>query len=267
MHLSAYLAFFRARLRMLLQYRSAAWAGVVTQIVFGWILVSMRGAFYAHSKQIPPMPYAEMVTYTWLGQALFAMTPYLGNPDPEVRESIRSGNIAYDLTRPVDIHTVWWVRNMASRLAPTLLRSGPVVILALWFFRMQPPPSVLAFLCFLLAMMGALLLISSLITLLLTCMFWTTSGDGLMRLTPALSSTLSGQILPLSLFPDSIQPLLKFLPFSGMVDAPYRFWSGGNPPEAIGGVLLHQLLWTLCFVLLGRFLLRRGMQRLVVAGG
>ena len=265
--MNAYLAFFKARFRMLLQYKSAAWAGVVTQVVFGWILVSMRGAFYAHSAQTPPMPYAEMVTYTWLGQALFSLSPYLGNPDPEVRESIRSGNIAYDLTRPVDIHTVWFVRNMASRLAPATLRSGPIFVLGMAFFGMQPPPTFLHFLCFLIAITGALVLTSALITLLLTTMFWTTTGDGLMRLNPALSGVLSGQILPLALFPDKAQALLKFLPFSSMVDAPYRFWSGGNAPSELGSVLFHQLAWTLVFVALGRFLVRRGMQRLTVAGG
>jgi ABC-2 type transport system permease protein len=267
MHFTAYIALFRARFRTLLQYRAAAWAGVVTQVAFGWILVSMRGAFYAHTTKVPAMSYDEMVTYTWLGQAFFAMTLYTGNPDPEVRESVRSGSIAYDLTRPMDIHTVWWARNIASRLAPVVLRSGPIFLLGMLFFGMHPPPSVLAFACFLLAMIGALLLISSFITLLLTSMFWTTTGDGILRLAPAVCSVLSGQIIPLAFFPKNIQTLLQILPFRGMVDAPYQFWSGGYTPSDCASVLLHQAIWTLIFVVLGRFILAHGMRRLVIAGG
>jgi len=67
------LALFAARFRVLLQYRAAAWAGVITQVVFGLLIVSIRGAFYRNASSTPPLPYDQMVTYTWLGQALFAM--------------------------------------------------------------------------------------------------------------------------------------------------------------------------------------------------
>ena len=263
----AYLAIFRARLRVLLRYRAAAWAGVGTQLFFGIVLIATRKAFYEHSTAVPPLPFAKMVTYSWLVQALFAMSPFTANPDPEVRKQLLDGSVAYELCRPLDLHTLWLVRNAANRLAPTLLRSGPIFALGILFFGMEPPPSALALGSFLLAICGALALIAAWCALICTSLLWTLSGDGLARTGPFLVSLLSGQLVPLALYPDWLQPALKFLPFSGMLDAPFSLYLGTVPPSGVVGVLAHQLAWTLCFVLLGRFLLARGLKRLVVQGG
>lgn len=263
----AYAAIFAARLKMLLQYRAAAWAGVGTQLFFGAALVAMRQAFYHSSHTTPPLPEAQMVTYSWLVQAFFALSPFTSNPDPEVRAMMRDGTVAYELARPLDLYTLWFTRNAANRLAPALLRSAPILVLGMAFLGMQPPPSLAALAAFLLALTGAVALIAAWCTLITISLLWTLSGDGIARLTPGLVAVLSGQILPLALMPDRLKPLLAFLPFTGMVDAPFGLWVGQHQPHAVGLILLHQLAWTAVFVLAGRALLTRGLKRLVVQGG
>ncbi len=44
--MTPYLAVFSARIRMLLQYRAAAMAGMATQIFWGWIRVMIFAAFH-----------------------------------------------------------------------------------------------------------------------------------------------------------------------------------------------------------------------------
>lgn len=263
----AYAAIFSARLSTLLRYRAAAWAGVGTQLFFGAALVAMRQAFYRVGATPPPLPEAQMVTYSWLVQAFFALSPFTSNPDPEVRTMMRDGTVAYELARPLDLYTLWFVRNAANRLAPTLLRCLPIFALGLLFLGMQPPPSLAAFLAFLLALVGAVALVASWCTLITISLLWTISGDGIARILPGLVAVLSGQILPIALMPEALKPVLHRLPFVGMVDAPFSLWVGSRPPSAVGAVLLHQLLWTAVFVLWGRFLLARGLKRLVVQGG
>ena len=71
-----YLAVLSARIRMLLQYRAAALAGMSTQLFWGLIRVMIFEAFYRTATQAQPMTYAEVVNYVWLGQALFALLPW-----------------------------------------------------------------------------------------------------------------------------------------------------------------------------------------------
>lgn len=265
--MNAYISLFRARFRTLMRYRAAAWAGVVTQLLFGAVLIAMRAAFYKNATTPPPLSYEQMVTYSWLVQAFFVMSPFTANPDPEVRDRMRDGSIAYELARPLDLYTLWFVRNAANRLTPALLRCSPIFVLGFLFLGMKLPPSLTAFLGFLLAMVGALALIAAWCTLMSISLLWTVSGDGIARSGPIIVMIFSGQLVPIALFPESMQKALQFQPFVGMMDAPFNLWVGKTPTSSIPAVLAHQLLWTAFFVLVGRFLLQRGIKRMVVQGG
>jgi ABC-2 type transport system permease protein len=59
-----YLTVFAARFLMMLQYRAAAFAGVVTQFWFGAIMVMALAAFYAGGRGSPPITLAQAITYT-----------------------------------------------------------------------------------------------------------------------------------------------------------------------------------------------------------
>jgi ABC-2 type transport system permease protein len=74
-------------------------------------------------------------------------------------------------------------------------------------------------------------------------------------------------IIPLPLFPSWLQPLLRWLPFSALMDLPARVYTGDIPTGQVGGVLLHQAAWAIGLFLGGRWLLRRATRRLVVQGG
>jgi ABC-2 type transport system permease protein len=258
---------FRLEMRRLLRYRTAAWAGIATQLVFGAILVAIRLAFARNNPDALSMTVEQLTTYTWLGQAFFAMTPYTTNPDPDVSRMVRDGSIAYELARPVDLYHQWFVRQMSGRLAPTLLRCVPVLVIASLFLGMRLPAGPVAALAWFAATVGALLVTASLLTLVSATLLWTIAGDGVRRLVPALSAFLSGHLIPLSFFPEHLQSVVQALPFAGIVDAPFQIWIGTRPPEDILVVLAHQLAWTVVLVAGGRWLLQAGLRRVVVQGG
>ncbi len=263
--MKAYWAILSARFRVLLQYRAAALAGFGTQVFWGFIRVMIFGAFYRSTTELQPMTYPEVVTYIWLGQAMILIVVF--RLDADVRTMIRSGTVAYELLRPLDLYTLWFVRSVSSRTAPLLLRAVPMFLAAGLFFGLQPPPSLASAVAWMAATLGALLLSSAMATLLTISLLWTISGEGISRLLPAAIFIFSGMIIPLPLFPDWAQPILNFLPFRGLADVPFRLYMGHIPPDQAIGVLLHQTAWTVAFLALGRWALARGMRRLVVQGG
>src|SRR5205823_2909279 len=98
-------------------------------------------------------------------------------------------------------------------------------------------------------------------------MMWSISGEGVARLTPALIFFFSGMIIPLPLFPDWLQPLIKSLPFRGLIDVPFRLYLGNMSPTEAALSLVQQAIYIAIFVLIGRWALARGTRRLVVQGG
>src|ERR1700709_1481051 len=83
-------------------YRLAMAAGVFTNTVFGFIKVGVLfAAIRAAGGDIAGSGFKRAATYGWLGQALLA--PVSMYAWSEVADRVRTGEIAIDLARPVDL--------------------------------------------------------------------------------------------------------------------------------------------------------------------
>jgi ABC-2 type transport system permease protein len=263
--MTPYWAMLSGRFRVLLQYRAAALAGFGTQLFFGYVLVMGYRAFYAAANTPQPMTLEEMITYIWLGQALLGLLPWAA--DPTIVALVRTGGVAYELLRPVDLYWFWYSRAIAQRTAPTLLRSVPMFVLAFLFLGMRLPPSLASGMAWAAATFCAVLLASAISALTGITLLWTLSGEGLGTLIPAMVTLLSGMLVPIPLLPEWAQPVLNALPFRGVIDIPFRLYLGHIAPTQALPMLALQLAWTAAIILFSRWLLRRGLRRLVVQGG
>ena len=263
--MSAYAAILSANFCTMLQYRAAAIAGLATQIFWGFILVMVFEAFFRSTTASQPMTLDEVTTYIWLGQGFLMLLPW--NQDRDIHALVRSGSVGYELLRPVDLYNLWFTRALAFRTAPMALRAVPLLTLALLFFGMDLPDSPTAGVAFALSMVGALLISCSFTTLLNISLMWTVSDQGITALAAPAVTILTGAIVPIPFFPDWAQTVINALPFRGIVDTPYRLYLGHIPPSDVLFHLGHQLAWTAVLVLMGRWILSRGVRRLVMQGG
>lgn len=263
--MTPYIAILSGRFRTLLQYRAAALAGAGTQLFWGLIRMMIFDAFYRSSAAPQPISLPQTITYIWLGQAMLGILPW--NVDPDVRAMMRTGSVAYELLRPLDLYNLWYSRALAQRTAPTLLRCIPIFLIAGTFFGLRAPASTWALAAWLLTTAGAILLSAAMSSLLTMSLLWTVSGEGVTRLVPGLVIALSGMIVPIQLFPEWSQPLVRALPFAHIVDTPFRAYLGMMGKVEVGGALAVQLAWTGALVLLGRWLISRAARRLVIQGG
>lgn len=263
-----YLSVLRVRFLLLLQYRLAALASMFPRLLFGTVMIMVFKTFYQSSSATQPISYAQTVTYVWLGQALLSVQPW--NGDPEVMSMIRSGNIAYELCRPLSLYNYWFARAISLRTAPTLLHVVPTILFAALLpteYSLKAPTSLAAVGSALLLLVGAILISCAITNLMSIATLFSIAGEGIVRLVPALVILCSGSVIPIPLFPPMIQRILHFLPFSGIVDTPQRFYVGVSSPTELLPFFLHQLIWTMILVLAGQWLLTRAMKRVVVQGG
>ena len=211
----AYVAVISARYRTLLQYRAAAFAGFTTQIFWGGIRIMVLIAFYAVGADDQPMSLMQVVAYVWLGQALLGMFPW--NVDTEIAEMIRTGAVAYEFVRPLDLYNFWFCRTIALRTATTTLRSIPMIVFAIWLlplmgyeqWALQFPPDGFALAGFIVSVFLALMLACAITMLMHVVLVWSMNGEGINRILPSLAMILSGNVLPLPLYPDWMQPFLE----------------------------------------------------------
>ena len=259
-----YLAVLSARFQMLLQYRVSAIAGICTQIFFGIIRLMLFDALFQSSSAAQPMSHDDVVTYIWLGQGMLSLI--MLDVDHDVMVMIRTGSVAYELVRPVNLYNLWFSRALSDRMAPLLMRSVPLFIVGS-FFGLGAPASPANGVAFVLAAAGALFLAASIIVLLNISLFWTISGNGLSRICSPLILLFSGIVVPLPFLPEWAQPLAAALPLRGLTDTPFQIYLGRLSGMEAVGAMLHQWIWIALLVAAGRAILGAGIRRLVVQGG
>jgi ABC-2 type transport system permease protein len=270
--LRPYLAIFRARFSLLLQYRAAALAGFGTQCWWGALKVMVFAAFL-RGEVTSPMTLRQTVDYIWLGQALLTMLPWAA--DPELARMVRSGDIAYERLRPVDAYAYWYARAVARRTATPLLRAIPMVVatglvlpaLGLARWGLSAPAGVSAAAIFALSLLLVIALASAFSTLLDLLVVLTLSERGVNTFVAPFAIVFSGSLIPLPLLPDWLQPALRYQPFAGLLDFPLRIYSGHLGGLSAIAALSRQAAWVLVLVAIGRALAVRVMSRLQTQGG
>ncbi len=260
-----FLSVLGARFRMQLQYRAAALAGLTTQVFFGLIIIMIYRAYYANATETPPIAIEQLVSFVWLSQILYAMMPWTGAP--ELNALARSGDICFEMLRPVGIYWRWFARCLAWKVSAPLMRGIPMIILAGLFFGLGSPASIFSGFLFAFSLIGVALLAASISVIWSAVLLWSVVGEGLRHLSWFLVGFFSGLMLPLPLMPDWLRTFCEYLPFRGLVDTPYRIYIGSIAPGESLGPLASQFAWIIILIFLGRALIRLGENRLTVQGG
>ena len=263
--MKSYWTVFRLRRKMEVQYRGAMLGGIICQIFFGLILIALYRALYESKPQ--DLPLSHVVTYVWLQQAFFRM---LLASDPDLLDKIRTGGIAYDLCRPVSLYGFYYMRILAQKLTGSLMRAVPMLIFAAFLpegWGITLPASPAGFLLSLAALLLGLLCVSALENITMAFTMRTLDSRGVQAMLNLLMMTLSGNILPLTLFPDSWQRIITLLPYAQLLDAPIRLYTGDWALQADPRILALQLGWTGLLAALGLFLWQRNQKHIIVQGG
>lgn len=264
-----YLAFFRLRFVVGLQYRAAAAAGIVTQFFWGGMNILVYRAFFETDAEAFPMSFQATSTYIWLQQAFLALFAawMLEN---EIFENIMNGNVAYEMCRPVNIYNMWFSRSMANRLSKALLRCLPILLFAAFLpapFGIGKPASAVHFGLFLIATLLGFGVTVAFFMMIYGLTFFTISPNGLRILITSVVEFLAGAIIPLPFFPDKIKAVLELLPFASMQNVPLRIYSGSMSGEEMMKGIVLQAIWLVVLVVLGKILLLFAEKKIVVQGG
>lgn len=140
---------------------------------------------------------------------------------------IRQGQLAGDLMRPLHPLHADVAYFMGWKIVVIILWLPLAFFLSL-VFKPDLSPSLLEIAVFCIAIWGAYLIRTMILSLLGMLTFWTTRVSAVYELYFALELLLSGRLVPLSLMPDWVQQLAWYFPFR---------WTFGFPIEALVGQL------------------------------
>lgn len=271
--LKACAAIFRIKTAESFQYRTAGIAGAFTSIFWVLIEITVYTVFYTYANNkgasvSSGLTLQQVVSYAWLTQVFFLLQPM--NIDPEILSKITSGDVGIEMCRPLDLYSHWFARTAASRFTPLIWRGSFTLIAGIMMpasYRLSPPASIPGLLYMIVSFFSAFLLCTAYGMLVSAVRLNITWGEGPTYIMMLIGGVLSGAYLPLQLWPKSLQTLLLLQPFAGYLDIPLRLYIGTIPPDTAFSVIGIQLLWTVLFVLAGKFIMSRRLKTIVVQGG
>ena len=266
--MKGYLGYFKTQLLSGLQYRSAALAGLSTQFFWGFLYCMVYQAFYSHAS-IDSINYRELICYVWLNQAFFSLI-MIGIRDSEITNAIRNGTVAYELCRPYDLYSWWYIKLLAKRYANVLLRFLPVIVLAIVLpkpYNLTAPYSVGAFILFLLTLIFGSLIVVSVNIIIHIVAFFTMEDKGVGSIISTVGSFLSGIDIPLPLLPMIIIAVAEYLPFRLIGDLPFRIYSGNIGIGYAIKSLILQIIWVILLFIIGKLIMHRALKKVSIQGG
>lgn len=258
-----YRAIARATLRSVLTFRlqfALSLLGVLFQ------LVAMLTVWHAllSARTIPGFSWPQMQVYLLVGFSSGTLVSTLA--DFRISYRIRTGQVALDLVKPVDYQSARLaetVGSLVTELAGICFVWGVMFAFGL---RIALPPASYLLLFAVSFPLIALLKFSVIYLTGLLC-FWTQNYVGLQWARLAVTSVLSGALVPLSLLPHWLGSAAQWLPFAGMSSTPGLILIGDATGWYAVRLVAVQLTWAVALWLVARLAWRGALRQLTIHGG
>ncbi|MBA2462939.1 MAG: ABC-2 family transporter protein [Actinobacteria bacterium] len=248
-------------------YPGATYAGLFTNLVFGFLIAYILLAVYEQVDVIGGYDVRDAIAYVWISQGLLSVVAVFGPSWYELARRVQRGDVATDLQRPLDVQHAELAQDVGRAGYQLVWRAVPQFFLGALLFEITVPGEPLRWLAFAVSVALAVAVSFGIRFLLNLCSFWLLDYRGPVLLALAASNFLSGAIIPLAFLPEPLDTLARLTPFASMLQAPVDVYVG----EPLGGssltVLALQTSWAVGLLAAGRLVLGAGTRKLVLQGG
>lgn len=265
-----YLPFLENQFKRNLAYKGSFYLMMICSIFGPFISYYLWMAIYGSSPSgmLGGLTQAEMVVYIFMTYVTSSIV-MIGISD-DVSDDVMEGSVVMTLIKPIDYRMSLVSKAIGTAmyrfLAPSIfvwigleiykatalgLGITPLKNILLYMLSMVMSFFLYAFFDFCFGMVA----------------FVTTYMFGMNMAKEAILSFLSGQLIPISFFPEAFQRVFDFLPFSSMIYTPVMVYLGKYTGTELVFVLGRQFIWIVLLYALGTFLWSKITKRLIVLGG
>lgn len=247
-------------------YKLAMFAGLFTNSIFGFVRASVMVAAIGATGGFAGYDAGSIGAYVWISQGLLGAMQFMA-PEIELAERVRTGDIAIDFLRPVDVQLGNLAADLGRALCTLIPRGIPSLVIGSLTFGLVLPTTPESYLLGALSILLAAA-ISYLSLFALTMIgFWVVETRGFRSLYQTAGTFLAGLFVPVHIFPDRLRAIAESTPFPSMLQIPVDVLSGRVVGWDAVQLMVTQLFWLLVVGALGRVMLAVGRRKLEVQGG
>lgn len=243
-------------------YRGATIGGLFTNTAFGFFRAYIMLALFAENATVRGYTPRDAVTYAWLTQGLIVLTMLWGVQD--VAERIRSGDIATDLYRPVDLQAYHLANDVGRAWYLILYRGLPPVAIGALAFGIRMPERASTWGVLALAVALSVLVSGQIRFIVNLTAFWLLDHRGVVAIFSTFMMMASDFIVPLAFLPPWAENLTRALPFAAILQVPNDAFL--ERPEAWSGIA-SQVIWASVLIAVSRVMVSAARRKVVIQGG
>lgn len=246
-------------------YRFDVYGNIIMQTIIMVTTAFFWKALFGSGSFGNGMTADSMLTYTIISSAMSVL--FTTGVERRIQRSVQQGSISVEMIHPINVFGVYFAEDMGTILALVFQNLLPIIIIGSLVIKVPVIVSVSA-----IPMFAASLVLSMGINWLLAAIFgmWAFTAvemDALIQVKKHLLRLLSGSIIPIWFFPDSLRAVLEALPFVYIYQLPLDIYVGSVSTEDILRRMVIQVIW---FAVLGTaffILQRRVLGKVMVQGG
>lgn len=268
--LRTYIPFAANELKRNLAYKGAFYLFIVCSLFGSFINYYLWMAIYGSSSKstLGGLTQHEMVVYVFM--SYITCNIVMISIARTVGQDVVKGNVVMNLIKPIDYRMSLIARSVGTMLYQFLVPSIFVWIgleVYKYFVLGEPVTHFSNIILYLVSVIFSFLIYVLFDFCFGMIAFFTTYIFGLQMAKDALLSFLTGQLIPLTFFPEVVQRVFDFLPFSSMVYAPVMIYLGKYSTGEICFVMARQVVWVVLLYVLGSLIWKQVTKRLIVLGG
>lgn len=248
-----------------LAYVKGAYIGIASTALQIVILFFLWQVVYAGKDSLNGMTHSQMNSYLILSQAISMQFAFgLNN---KVADDIYSGNITFDLLRPISYMKYCAAIKFGYSASVIFLRWPAIFLISIVFFGFGLPASLIHFFAFLVSLLLSFLLLFYVEFMVGLISFYTLNKYGVRTLKDALLAFLSGTLVPLSFLPGWLRIFTMALPFQYTVSVPANLYIGVIPLEQIPITLMNEIIWIVFLYLMAKGFYTISIKKITIQGG
>lgn len=260
-----YFEFARVAFLKILAYRLRYFTGILTYFINVSVYYFIWKAIFSNSAEVAGYDLSQMITYVAVGWIMRSF--YFNNVDRDIAAEVIEGRIAISLIKPVDPQLMYLSQTVGECCFRLLMFTLPIAALIAAIYPLRPPASAKAALFFFFSCLLALLLFALINFFIGTFALQLQSILGLIRAKYFVVELLSGLLIPITFFPERLQPILWILPFPHVSYTPLQIYLGRFDGAAAPKALLIQIFWILILYAMGKYHWNFSVRRLSIQGG
>ena len=264
-HMKKYLFIIKTQIIKSLTYEFNVYGNILMQTIIMITSAYFWRALYKEQGTVSGVAADSMLTYVIISSALSVLL--ITGVEQRIGRSVEKGTVATDMIKPVSLFGMFFAEDIGSIIALIFQNMLPILLIGSIMIKVPVMADIHDLPIFVVSVIESFLINWLIAALFGMTAFTAVSINALIQVKKHLIRLLSGSIIPIWFFPESVAKVLSALPFVYIYQLPLSIYIGrGTRAEHLGQMRI-QFMWLVILTALFILIHNRVTRKVMVQGG